>query len=179
LTPHVGRLGRYRAAVSLPTIKELESTQQNDRLLGIDRSPFSMRYSRIFISILLLMAAGGCNLCCCGKRASEQNCPTDIRKTQCWCFGEDAIFCCPCGPDSEFYGYQPTCWRGWPASGAEWRDGRCPPPPHGFDRPDGAAPREPELSGPSLPADSSGPNPFRGEHRVIASEQAAEFVGGF
>lgn len=61
------------------------------------------------------------------KRESELNCPTDIRRTVPWCAGEDAIFCCPCGPDDEFYGYKPTCWGSWPAAGAEWRDVHCGP----------------------------------------------------
>ena len=52
-------------------------------------------------------------------------CPTDIRKTHLWIFGEDAIFCPPCGPDHDYYGQKPTCWRDWPSSGADWRDGTC------------------------------------------------------
>ena len=67
----------------------------------------------------------GCNVCCFGKRLSELRSPTDIRKTHFWCFGEDAIFHYPCGPKPEFYGAEPTCWREWPTSGAEWRDGSC------------------------------------------------------
>lgn len=42
-------------------------------------------------------------------------CPTDIRKTHFWCFGEDAIFHGPCGPKEEFYGAEPTVWREWPS----------------------------------------------------------------
>jgi hypothetical protein len=67
----------------------------------------------------------GCNACCVGKRLSELRSPTDIRKTHFWCFGEDAVFHYPCGPKSEFYGAEPTCWREWPTSGAEWRDSVC------------------------------------------------------
>ncbi len=134
--------------------------------------------------VLLPVLLSGCNLCCCGKRASELSCPTDIRKTQCWCFGEDAVFSCPCGPDEEFYGYQPTCWRNWPASGAQWRDSRCPPPPNqqvpltpqapSSLRHDSADSRE------STDSDySTLPNPFRGEHPEAASEHSVDFVGGF
>jgi len=61
------------------------------------------------------------------KRESEMNCPTDIRKTVPWCAGEDAIFCCPCGPNEQFHGHKPTCWRPWQSSGAEWRDFHCQP----------------------------------------------------
>ncbi len=61
------------------------------------------------------------------KRESELNCPTDIRKTVPWCAGEDAVFCCPCGPNEQFHGHKPTCWRPWQSSGAEWRDLHCEP----------------------------------------------------
>lgn len=135
-----------------------------------------MRIAGIISLILLPLVFCGCNLCCCGKRASELRCPTDIRKTQCWCLGEDAIFSCPCGPDSEFYGYQPTCWRGWPAGGAEWRDARCPAPPN-QDMPRGAELRRPALNDASSDTRPTLPNPFRGEHPVIAAEGAGDFVG--
>jgi hypothetical protein len=59
------------------------------------------------------------------KREAEKCCPTDIRKTVPWCAGEDAIFHCPCKPSCAFYGYKPTCWGTWPASGAAWRDMHC------------------------------------------------------
>ena len=75
-----------------------------------------------------LVITSGCNLCLCGKRAGEQHCPTDVRKGHFWCFGEDAVFHGPCGPDEEFYGHEPTCWREWPASGSDWRDAHCGPP---------------------------------------------------
>jgi len=61
------------------------------------------------------------------KRESEQNCPTDIRQTVPWCAGEDAIFRCPCGPNEQFHGHKPTCWRPWQSSGAQWRDLHCEP----------------------------------------------------
>ena len=75
------------------------------------------------ISLSLLSSGHGrLQLVLLRKRASELQCPTDIRKTTNWCAGEDAVFSCPCGPDSEYYGYQPTCWRGWPTGAAEWRE---------------------------------------------------------
>jgi len=61
------------------------------------------------------------------KRESELNCPTDIRKTVPWSAGEDAIFCCPCAPDGDFYGHKPTCWGVWPAPAAQWREAHCGP----------------------------------------------------
>jgi hypothetical protein len=88
-----------------------------------------MRQLLIISAIFYLAAAfSGCSqFGCCSKRASEMECPTDIRKTHCWCFGEDALFQCPCGPDAAGYGYQPTCWREWSESGAEWSDSGCWP----------------------------------------------------
>lgn len=71
------------------------------------------------------LLANGCHHGLLQKRQSEMNCPTDIRKTIPWCAGEDAIFRCPCGPSSNFYGHKPTCWGYWPAPGAEWRDSYC------------------------------------------------------
>lgn len=82
----------------------------------------------IFTSFIL----GGCKSTgILAKREAEQCCPTDIRKTVPWCAGEDAIFQCPCRPSSEFYGYKPTCWGIWPASGAAWRDAHCGELHHG------------------------------------------------
>lgn len=74
-----------------------------------------------------LLIASGCHCSCCGKRASELQCPTDIRQGHAWCFGEDALFHGPCGPKQEFYGHEPTTWRAWPAEADEWRDicGSC------------------------------------------------------
>jgi hypothetical protein len=86
-----------------------------------------MRHLLIINGILSLTLFSGCHICCWGKRASENECPTDIRKTHYWCLGEDAVFHYPCGPDPEFYGHQPTCWREWPTSAAEWRDLHCQP----------------------------------------------------
>jgi hypothetical protein len=85
---------------------------------------------RLFGIVCLAMALavfGGCRYCCWGKRASEKRCPTDIRKSHFWCFGEDALFRYPCGPKSEFHGHEPTCWSEWPASATVWRDAHCGP----------------------------------------------------
>lgn len=81
-----------------------------------------MRQLLLIIVIACPFTLGGCRLGCIGKRQNEMCCPTDIRKTHCWCFGEDAIFHGPCGPTEEYYGMRPTTWREWPTSGAEWRD---------------------------------------------------------
>jgi len=86
-----------------------------------------MRRIGIIGLVLSLALVGGCHHCLCGKRASEQHCPTDVRKSHFWCFGEDAIFRYPCGPKEDFYGHEPTCWREWPASGSVWRDANCGP----------------------------------------------------
>lgn len=101
-----------------PAVTELRV----DRLLS--HGSVVMRRLTLIYLVLSLLAFSGC---CCGKRESELCSPTDIRKTHFWCFGEDAIFHHPCGPKAEFYGSEPTCWREWPTSGAEWRDGYCGP----------------------------------------------------
>lgn len=75
----------------------------------------------------LAMFAGCRNHGMLAKRESEQNCPTDIRKTVPWCAGEDAVFRCPCGPNEQFHGHKPTCWVSWQTSGAVWRDMHCQP----------------------------------------------------
>lgn len=81
----------------------------------------------LWLPLCLLLFAGCRNYGLLVKRESELNCPTDIRKTVPWCAGEDAIFCCPCGPNEQFHGHKPTCWRLWQTSGAEWRDLHCEP----------------------------------------------------
>lgn len=80
--------------------------------------------------IIGLFALSGCHLGLLEKAESERNCPTDIRQTVPWCFGEDAIFYCPCRPGEDFHGHKPTCWKMWPTSGAEWRDVYCGQPTH-------------------------------------------------
>jgi hypothetical protein len=110
----------------------------------------------------------GCHVGCCSKRASEKKCPTDIRKTHCWCFGEDALFRYPCGPNRVYYGHKATCWREWPSSGSEWRDAHCEPPiapammPHEAEMMPGMPMTEPapaEMQAPSsIESDAVEPN---------------------
>jgi hypothetical protein len=72
------------------------------------------RIGQLLVFGYLTLAAG----CCCHgvftKRENEVCCPTDIRKTHYWCFGEDAKIHGPCGPKEELYGYEPTSWREFP-----------------------------------------------------------------
>src|SRR5256885_7463891 len=60
--------------------------------------------------------------CCCQAYPlpGEDHCPTDARRLYLAC-GEEAVRRCPCGPDREFYGLKPTCWRQWPEG---WRCGQ-------------------------------------------------------
>jgi hypothetical protein len=64
------------------------------------------------LALASLAAVSGC---CCQAvpLPGENQCPTDARRLYCSC-GEEAVRRCPCGPDSEFYGLKPTCWREWP-----------------------------------------------------------------
>ena len=75
---------------------------------------------------------GCCSRCCRWPRVSgcclpgiplpgENQCPTDARRLYCTC-GEEAVRRCPCGPDREFYGLKPTCWREWPEG---WQCNGC------------------------------------------------------
>jgi hypothetical protein len=122
-----------------------------------------VRHIGLLILALSVAAVTGCHAGCCSKRASEKKCPTDIRKTHCWCFGEDALFRYPCGPNRVFYGHKATCWREWPASGSQWRDMHCPPPvvpgmmPHGAE----VVPEMP-MTAPA-PAEGEIPDPYRDE----------------
>lgn len=79
----------------------------------------------VTVGVLLLAACSGCSSGPWGKRAQELSCPTDVRKAHCWCWGEDAVFYCPCGPDEAYHGYKPTCWHDWQAPANVWRDERC------------------------------------------------------
>lgn len=71
----------------------------------------------------------GCRHGLVTKYAQESCCPTDIRQTHCWCWGEDALFDTPCGPDEAYHGHKPTCWRPWPSPASVWRDEHCGGPP--------------------------------------------------
>ncbi len=86
-----------------------------------------MTLLRLLFLTLMVAMVGGCQCGFMAKRASECHCPTDIRQTLPWTVGEDAVFRCPCGPSSNYYGYKPTCWSSWPTSGATWREERCGP----------------------------------------------------
>jgi hypothetical protein len=102
----------------------------------------------IILAALGIASSGCCSFGVCAKRESEANCPTDIRKTVPWCAGEDAVFHCPCGPEGNFYGHRPTCWRDWPTSASAWRDMSC---------------------GPTIVSDvatSAESNPFRGSQEI-------------
>jgi hypothetical protein len=68
----------------------------------------------LLLTVLVAAPCGCCVSGICTKRDNELCCPTDIRKTHFWCFGEDAIIHGPCGPKPELYGYEPTCWREFP-----------------------------------------------------------------
>ena len=83
-----------------------------------------MRRTGLLLIAGCLAVSSGC-LCkgICTKRDNELCCPTDVRKTHFWCFGEDAIIHGPCGPKEELYGYEPTCWRAWPAMDMPGCDG--------------------------------------------------------
>jgi hypothetical protein len=131
-----------------------------------------MRHLGILSLIACLAAASGCNLCCWGKRNAELTGPTDVRKSQLWCLGEDALFHQPMGPSGENYGLKKTCWREWPADGAPCADGSCGPMlvPGGM-RPGTLPPQHPE---PTLRNDSNPQlNPFRDDAQPIPSANGA------
>jgi len=91
-----------------------------------------MRTATTSLLIFAALVAFGCKSTgFLAKREAEKCCPTDIRKTVPWCAGEDALFQGPCQPDASFYGYKPTCWGTWPASGSDWRDLHCGETHHG------------------------------------------------
>ena len=124
-----------------------------------------MRHIGLINLVLCLALSSGCHVSFCSKRVSEKNCPTDIRKTHCWCFGEDALFRYPCGPSPEFYGHQATCWREWPTSGSHWRDIHCGPA-----LPPAMVPPETAESAPEAEL----PNPFSGEATVSDQQPESE-----
>lgn len=121
--------------------------------------------------IVCLAAASGCNFGPWGKRATELEGPTDIRRSHFWCLGEDAVFEQPLGPSRDDYGLKPTCWREWPAGGARCTDpvkclgGNCAPAMPGVPI-DQHAPMPaweqtlPKASGPQ-------PNPFLDDESTL------------
>jgi hypothetical protein len=124
-----------------------------------------VRHIGLVILALSVATVSGCHVGCCSKRASEKKCPTDVRKMHCWCWGEDALFRYPCGPNRVYYGHKATCWREWPSSGSEWRDAHCGPPMMHEQ-----VPYDPQVMPPlettaPAPGPAAGeiPNPFRGD----------------
>lgn len=110
---------------------------------------------------LWLVAGTGCHYSVLGKRSQEVCCPTDIRKTYCLPWGEDAVFQTPCYPDPAYHGYKPTCWRDWQAPAEVWRDERCGPPMEGLPlflgEPSAAATEE--VQPPFMPPEPPGAGP--------------------
>ena len=76
----------------------------------------------LLLALLSLAGASGC-FCQAVPLPGERCCPTDARRLYCTC-GEEAVRRGPCGPDSQFYGLKPTCWRAYRLNGASSRDGR-------------------------------------------------------
>src|SRR3954467_14148572 len=72
------------------------------------------------LALLSLATVSGC---CCQAvpLPGENQCPTDARRLYCTC-GEEAVRRGPLGPDREFYGLKPTCWREWPEG---WQCNGC------------------------------------------------------
>lgn len=118
-----------------------------------------MGWHKTVLVVAYLTVSSGC-FCrgVCTKRESELHCPTDIRKTHYWCFGEDAIMHCPCGPKEELYGYERTDWREWPAD--ECCNGNCcvPVAPNSPGQPE----QLPEQTNAQAPA-SAATNPFEND----------------
>ncbi|QDV79750.1 hypothetical protein K2D_33660 [Planctomycetes bacterium K2D] len=86
-----------------------------------------------------------------------------------WCWGEDAVFDCPCGPDEAYHGHKPTCWRDWQAPASVWRDERCGCPTSGY----GPAPLSPvyhDGSGPTVTTPPPIADPRMGEPEDGADE---------
>jgi hypothetical protein len=117
----------------------------------------------ILLVAVCLTASSGC-LCrgICTKRANEECCPTDIRKTHFWCFGEDAFIQGPCGPKEELYGYEPTCWREFPEVAAACYGVDCNQPPLPSAENQEELPVGPSTQSPPAGTPNLG-NPFRND----------------
>jgi hypothetical protein len=111
----------------------------------------------IALALLSLAAVSGC---CCQAipLPGENQCPTDARRLYCTC-GEEAVRRCPCGPDSQFYGLKPTCWREWPEG---WQCNGCEGHPY-VDRGSCGEPvfESPVAEAPASVRESGDSNPFR------------------
>jgi hypothetical protein len=77
------------------------------------------------------------------------SCPTDICNKLLCCMGDEPDFHCPCEPSQPFFGYKPTCWGVWPASGEAWRDAYCGPPAAGCVVPEPALMEPANVNGDS------------------------------
>jgi len=131
-----------------------------------------MRHLGILSLIACLATSSGCHLCCWGKRNAELTGPTDIRKSQLWCLGEDALFHQPMGPSGENYGLKKTCWREWPADGPPCADGSCGPMLVPGGMPPGAVPHQ--HSEPTLRNDVDPQiNPFHDDVQPIPASNGA------
>lgn len=115
---------------------------------------------------LVLLSLAAISGCCCEAYPlpGECDCPTDARRLY-FSTGEEAVRRCPCGPDREYYGLKPTCWRRWPDG---WGCGQCDHP----SLPDGSCGGVGE--GPAF-SGADGSNPFRSkewedEHSTPAVE---------
>jgi hypothetical protein len=111
----------------------------------------------IALALLSLAAVSGC---CCQAvpLPGECDCPTDARRLYFNC-GEEAVRRCPCGPDREFYGLKPTCWREWPEG---WHCNGCEGHPYVDRGPCGEPVVEvPVAEGPASMEQHDLSNPFR------------------
>jgi hypothetical protein len=110
----------------------------------------------LLLALLALAPTSGC-FCLALPLPGENECPTDARRLYCTC-GEEAVRRCPCGPDREFYGLKPTCWREWPEG---WQCNGCEGFPY-VDRDLSGVPvtEAPMVAAPSH-EDANLSNPFR------------------
>jgi hypothetical protein len=115
----------------------------------------------LLLALLSLAGVSGC-FCQAVPLPGEDHCPTDARRLYCTC-GEEAVRRCPCGPDHQFYGLKPTCWREWPAG---WGCNGI----EGFPYVDHASCGGPVAESPSVEAPASNDtrptNPFRSDPRA-------------
>jgi hypothetical protein len=115
----------------------------------------------LLLALLSLAGVSGC-FCQAVPLPGECHCPTDARRLYCTC-GEEAVRRCPCGPDHEFYGLKPTCWREWPAG---WGCNGI----EGFPYVDHASCGEPLAESPVVEAPTSNEsglsNPFRSDQEA-------------
>src|SRR5689334_15709280 len=116
-----------------------------------------------WLALLPLAAITGC--CCQAVPLPDEHCcPTDARRMYFAC-GEEAVRRCPLGPDREFYGLKPTCWREWPEG---WQCNGCTGMPY-VDRAlcgdavAEAAATQPQAIAATPPTQPDVANPFRSD----------------